>query len=81
MNFIYNYYIKNNNDLLKGHFPHDFINKLGFLNVLNYKGDVPDIKYFNPISLENYNELVDRINKTENGIWDGEKELIKYLNN
>lgn len=70
----------NNNKLLKDHYPHDFINKLGVSKALNYKGPVPDIKYFNDISLNSYNEIVDRINNTENGIWDSDKELINYLN-
>ena len=40
---------------------------------------MPDKKYFKNISDENYNLIVDRINKYENGIWDSEKELINYL--
>nr|QWO71454.1 DNA polymerase [Calocybe gambosa] len=68
------------NNTGKGFYPHDFINKQGIDLALNYKGVVPDIKYFNGISTQEYQkEIVHRINKYENGVWDSEKELIKYL--
>ena len=63
-----NYYYKEDENLLKGHFPHDFIQEKGVLKGLSYKGSVPDKKYFKNISDENYNLIVDRINKYENGI-------------
>nr|ADO51616.1 dnapol [Moniliophthora roreri] len=72
---------KNNksNSLFKGNYPHDFINKFGLYNAMNYKGSVPNIKYFNNISKDSYQSIVNRINNSENGIWDSEKELINYL--
>ena len=57
-----NFYYNNNDNLLKGQYPHDFINKLGVLKGLSYKGKVPHIKYFNNITIDNYNSIVDRIN-------------------
>jgi hypothetical protein len=35
----------------KSFFPHFFVNE----NNLDYIGEIPDIKYFNNISLDNYN--------------------------
>lgn len=37
----------------KGYFPYSFVNK----NNLNYKGETPDIKYFNDLSVNEYNEI------------------------
>ena len=53
----------NDNMLLKGNYPHDFINSVGLEKGLSYKGDVPDKIYFNNISVDDYNEIVNRINK------------------
>jgi hypothetical protein len=54
-----NYYYNGTNKLklLKGYYPHDLINIIDLLNTISYKGPVPDIKYFNNISLENYNSI------------------------
>jgi hypothetical protein len=45
------------------------------LNNLNYKGSVPDFKYFNKISLEEYREYKELYN---NKIWDFKEEAIAY---
>lgn len=75
------FYNETKNIIGKGNFPHDFIQKLGIDKALEYKGLVPDIKYFDNLSEEDYiTEIVNRIKNEENGVWDCEKELLKYLN-
>nr|YP_009631672.1 DNA polymerase [Armillaria solidipes]QCB16452.1 DNA polymerase [Armillaria solidipes] len=52
-----------------------------------FKGAVPDIKYFNnlnsrnPADLLKYNQLIKRIETENNGIWYCRQELEKYLIN
>jgi hypothetical protein len=53
----------------KSVFPHFFVNE----NNLDYIGEIPDIKYFNNISLDNYNNY-----KSKFLNWNLKKEAIKY---
>ena len=57
----------------KGLFPYDFVN----VNNLNYIGEVPDIKYFNNISENEYNEYKNnpRFNLYQ---WSLKDETINY---
>jgi hypothetical protein len=56
----------------KGIFPYDFVNDINI--PLDYKGLVPDIKYFNNISLEDYNKYYNTF--IDN--WSLRDETIKY---
>jgi len=53
---------------LKGIFPYG-------LSDINYIGDVPDIKYFSKINIDEYNKYKDSFN---NNIWNFRKEAKKY---
>src|SRR5271156_660750 len=56
----------------KGVFPYAFVN---YINIpLDYIGIVPDIKYFNNISLEDYNQYYNSFNDN----WSLRDETIKY---
>jgi len=55
-------------EILKGIFPYGLSN-------INYKGDVPDIKYFSNISTDEFNKYKDSFN---NQIWSFRKEARKY---
>jgi hypothetical protein len=64
--------IEFNCDILKGHFPHKFISD----DNLKYVGELPDIKYFEDISSEDYNNLV---NEFINKKYSIQEESDKYL--
>lgn len=51
----------------KGHFPHEFVNGVP----LDYIGDTPEFKYWEDLTLEEYNQLIS--NK-----WSIREEVIKY---
>jgi hypothetical protein len=55
-------------EVQKGKFPHSFMNR----NNLNYRGDKPDIHYFDKIDQQDY----DNIPKTN---WNVKEECLKYL--
>jgi len=57
-----------NVESLKGFFPYA-------LSDINYKGIVPEFKYFNNVSIEDYNKYKDSFN---NKTWNFKKEAIKY---
>jgi hypothetical protein len=57
-------------ETLKSVFPFLFVNE----NNLNYNGQVPDIKYFNKINLEDYNNYISKFNSN----WNLRNETIKY---
>lgn len=57
----------------KGIFPYDFVNNP--ITSLNYTGDVPDFKYFNNLSIEEYQEYCSKF-QIKN--WDLRAETIKY---
>jgi DNA polymerase type B, organellar and viral len=56
----------------KSIFPHLFVNE----NNLNYIGEVPDYKYFDDISVDNYNKYKSNFNNN----WCLKDEVIKYCN-
>ena len=56
-------------DTVKVHFPHKFVN----INTINYVGNTPSMEYWDNISLEEYEEL-------RNKVWNLQNECIKYLN-
>lgn len=58
---------------LKGIFPYRFVNNENIS--LNYIGEVPDYKYFDNISLEEYNEYKSQFT---NKSWNLKDETIKY---
>ena len=60
------------NHLQKGIFPYIFANP----NNLNYIGKVPDIKYFDNLSLEEYNNYTQNFNNN----WNFKNEAINYCN-
>jgi DNA polymerase type B, organellar and viral len=86
-NYQYNIYIKDsflllphslsqlskdfNCESVKDIFPHEFVSA----NNLNYKGEVPEIKFFKELSNEEYQEYKSRF--TDN-LWNLKKEAIKY---
>lgn len=55
----------------KDFFPHNFMNK----NNLFYEGKVPDIKYYNKISTEEYNNLLHKCNN----VWNAKNNCLTYL--
>lgn len=55
----------------KSHFPHLFINDN---TSLNYIGNVPDIKFFSDITIEQYNIILKKYNNN----WSLKDEAIKY---
>lgn len=57
----------------KGFFPFDFVNQPDVS--LDYKGQVPDFKYFSNITLDQYNEYA---NKYKRFKWDLKREAIIY---
>jgi len=59
----------------KGHFPYIFVNK----NNLNYEGEIPDIKYYNPKRVDEkvYAKLKSEIDVK--GAWKMQEETLKYL--
>lgn len=57
----------------KGIFPYDFAN----FNKLDYIGKVPDFKYFNKITIEQYNNY---LNIFKNKEWNFKNETINYCN-
>ena len=68
---------KNFNVENKGIFPYNFL--INTNNQLLYKGDVPDIKYFNDISDLEYQEYSNKFTSTRaSAQWDLKNETIKY---
>lgn len=66
----------------KTHYPYSFVTKDNF----NYIGSVPDIKYFENISLIEYNKLINDNHAPahghgHNGHWDLKEVTLKYLAN
>ena len=59
-----------NVEMLKGIFPYA-------LSDINYKGIVPEFKYFNNVSIEDYNKYKESFNSI-NKTWNFRKEAIKY---
>jgi DNA polymerase type B, organellar and viral len=57
-------------DTQKSIFPYTFVNK----NNLDYIGPVPDYKYFNNISIDEYNKYCEQFNNN----WSLKEETIKY---
>lgn len=57
-------------EVKKSVFPYDFVNKYN----LFYVGNKPDIKYYNNIDIQSYNEV-------HNNNWSLKEETIKYLEN
>jgi hypothetical protein len=55
-------------EVTKGYFPYSFVKS----NTLHYVGNTPDIKYWEKISLEEYNKLL----KSD---WSLKEECLKYL--
>jgi hypothetical protein len=64
----------------KGSYPYKLIEKLGISKGLEYKGEVPAKEYFENISNQDYNSLVERAKQENKGIWNSKDELEKYLN-
>lgn len=62
----------------KGIFPYEFINNLDV--PLNYKGSIPEYKYFSKVKLADYDKYCEdhNLNSSVSGIWDLEKEIVKY---
>ena len=61
----------------KGIFPYNFVNDKFNTNInLNYIGKLPDFKYFNDITIDQYNEYT----KLYNNKWSLKEETIKYCN-
>jgi DNA polymerase type B, organellar and viral len=56
----------------KGVFPYAFVNDINI--PLDYIGLVPDIKYFNNISVEDYNQYYNSFNDN----WNFKNKIIKY---
>jgi len=59
-------------NILKGNFPHRFVHK----NNLNYIGEIPEIKFYDNVSREEYNNLRD-LNRENN--WSLKLECLNYL--
>lgn len=59
-------------EVRKSIFPYEFLNE----NTLLYEGDVPAFKYFNKISINDYNKYVNSFDKDK---WNSKIETIKYL--
>lgn len=55
-------------DVVKGHFPHKFVNK----NTFNYEGNIPSIEYWESIDNKEYKAL-------HNNSWNLKKECLNYL--
>jgi hypothetical protein len=58
---------------LKGKFPHRFVNEVD----IGYVGDMPDFKYFDKLTLDEYDSLC----KLHSGDWNLKDEAIKYCIN
>lgn len=62
-----------NLNIIKGYFPHLFLNNSDIS--LDYEGDIPNKKYFNDMSDDEYNDYCMKYN---NNNWNLKNEAIKY---